>query len=78
MEDYKIEKVLKSCQKMILASIGESLSSPYIKYRDDNFIALDEWEGDDDEGDDVLVTNWYKWNYTGLKLDYIGEEMPLM
>jgi hypothetical protein len=76
--DYIIEKVIEQSQRIILAKIGETIESPYINYRDDNFLSIDEWEGDDDEGDDVLITNWYRWDYTHLKINYIGEEMPLM
>jgi hypothetical protein len=78
MEDYKMNKIIEQSQRMILAKRGDSLSSPYIIYHDDNFLSIEEWEGDEDEGDDVLVENWYRWDYTHLKLDYIGEEMPLI
>jgi len=77
-QDYTIDKMLKQSQAIALAKIGENPTSPYIVYSDDNFVAIDEWESDNDEGDDVLMTNWYKWNYANSKLDYIGEEMPLM
>jgi hypothetical protein len=78
MEDYTIDKILKNSQAIALAKIWTTPSSPYIFRSNDNFVCIQQWEGDSDEGDDILVYNWYKWNYATCTIDYIGEEMPLM
>lgn len=64
-KDYLIDDVIKRSQQMILRR--EWIFPSYIRKCDDNFITVDEWMFGED-GDDILETNTYKWDYSNMGL----------